>query len=329
MPHILLLGAGFSRNWGGWLADEAFEYLLGAPQIDDGLRTLLWRYKGKGGFEAALGELQTETVQHFTVPLLDHVQRLDEAIRGMFEEMDKAFATIRDFDFQNSLALSVTSFLTEFDAIFTLNQDLLLERQYLTDNLAMLLYPKRTGWQIPGMEPIPMLSGKPLSALPTLGPMDPSKFAVEKNLQPYFKLHGSSNWVDRSSGRPMLVVGGNKPSAIARHKILEWNHEQFKAYLSKPETRLMVIGYSFGDEHINVAIRDAAENGTLKLFIIDPLGVDVLGKNRLAPPGYLPEKLQPHLIGASRRTLRETFGGDMVEHGKVMRFFTPHFHFER
>jgi hypothetical protein len=25
----MLTGAGFSRNWGGWLADEAFEYLLG------------------------------------------------------------------------------------------------------------------------------------------------------------------------------------------------------------------------------------------------------------------------------------------------------------
>jgi hypothetical protein len=35
MPYYLLTGAGFSRNWGGWLANEAFEYLLGAPEIDD------------------------------------------------------------------------------------------------------------------------------------------------------------------------------------------------------------------------------------------------------------------------------------------------------
>jgi hypothetical protein len=27
MPHILLTGAGFSRNWGGFLATEAFEFL--------------------------------------------------------------------------------------------------------------------------------------------------------------------------------------------------------------------------------------------------------------------------------------------------------------
>jgi hypothetical protein len=31
--------------------------------------------------------------------------------------------------------------------------------------------------------------------------------------------------------------------------------------------------------------------------------------------------LEPYLIGASRRSLREIFGSDAVEHGKVMRFF--------
>ena len=35
MPHQLLTGAGFSRNWGGWLANEAFEYLLGVPEVDE------------------------------------------------------------------------------------------------------------------------------------------------------------------------------------------------------------------------------------------------------------------------------------------------------
>src|SRR6266478_1170790 len=322
MPHILLTGAGFSRNWGGWLADEAFEYLLGHPLIDDGLRTLLWRHKGLGGFEAAYDEQQTETSKPGrSVAMLDHAQRLNEAIRGMFDDMDKAFVTMRDFDFQKSLAISVTSFLTEFDAIFTLNQDLLLERQYLTDNLSMLLYPKRTGWQIPGMEPIPMVPDLPLGALRIQAPMDPSKFAVQKNLQPYFKLHGSSNWIDRSSGQPMLVIGGNKAVAIGRHEILKWNNEQFKAYLAKPDTRLMVIGYSFGDEHINTVIGGAAERGTLRVFIIDPLGVDVLRREReWLYPRYLGDKLPPYLIGASRRTLREIFGGDMVEHGKVMRF---------
>ena len=41
MPHHLLTGAGFTRNWGGWLANEAFEYLLGAPDVDEYLRNIV------------------------------------------------------------------------------------------------------------------------------------------------------------------------------------------------------------------------------------------------------------------------------------------------
>ncbi len=58
--HVLLLGAGFSRNWGGWLASEAFEYLLGRSELDEALRQLLWKHRRAEGFEGALGELQEQ-----------------------------------------------------------------------------------------------------------------------------------------------------------------------------------------------------------------------------------------------------------------------------
>jgi len=332
MPHVLLLGAGFSRNWGGWLADEAFEYLLGHPRIDDGLRTLLWKHRREGGgFEAALNELQTETVEHFTTPLLDQATRLGEAIRGMFADMNTAFAERGTFNFVlTGPGNSVNDFLAQFDAIFTLNQDLLVEHLYLADHLSMLLQPK--DWYMPGMEPTTEPPTTAIRDVKEWRPMDPadlSKSTVDRNRQPFFKLHGSSNWIDRSGTRPMLVIGGNKPSAIARHPILRWNHEQFREYLSKPATRLMVIGYSFFDAHINDAIGSAVDRGSLKLFIIDPDGVDVLDKDyrwTLFWPdstvrGPLFNRLQDHLIGASRRSLRETFGEDLVEHRKVMKFF--------
>src|SRR5260370_13898779 len=92
---------------------------------------------------------------------------------------------------------------------------------------------------------------------------DPKRFAVDKDMQPYFKLHGSSNWFDTINGRDVMVLGGNKSATIEGHPILKWNHEQFKAYLSRPDTRLMVIGYSFGDAHINHAIDEAAKLGGL------------------------------------------------------------------
>lgn len=52
MIPLLLLDAGFSRNSGGWLASEAFEYLPGCPEVcaSGELRALLWRHQATGGF---------------------------------------------------------------------------------------------------------------------------------------------------------------------------------------------------------------------------------------------------------------------------------------
>src|SRR5262245_37426143 len=319
--YVLLLGAGFSRNWGGWLAEEAFEYLLGSPQIDAGIRDLLWRYRRQGGFEGALAHLQSEFAQGPNDPTREQrLAKLERAILQMFRDMDKAFSAITHFEFHNSVEYLIRSYFVRFDAIFTLNQDLLMERHYLNGNVALSSYRSWNGWQIPGTVPLPITVVNE-----TIADRSPdTAFVVERNRQPFFKLHGSSNWIDTSKGRPLVVMGGNKPEAIRQHPILEWNHERFREYRSKPDTRLMVIGYSFRDDHINRAISEAVNRGTLGLFIIDPLGLDMLDKNRHAPI-YVADNffasVQPHLIGASRRPLRDIFGGDLVEHGKVMRFF--------
>jgi hypothetical protein len=242
----------------------------------------------------------------------------------MFTDMDKAFATIINFEFQKDIAYMVRTYFVRFDAIFSLNQDLLLERHYLNGNVALSSNRHWNGWEIPGMNAMPG-HDSPNPATTQWSSMDPPKFSVTKNRQPYFKLHGSSNWVDVSTGRQLLVMGGDKSSRIVQHPILKWNHDQFREYLSHSDSRLMVIGYSFGDDHINRIIAEAADRGNLSLFIIDPLGVDVVDKNRDVPiysPGPLLARLQPHLIGASRRTVRDIFGTDRVEHGKVMRFFS-------
>lgn len=44
MNFLLLLGAGFSRNWGGWLADEAFEYLIGHNEIKNNKKLILYSF---------------------------------------------------------------------------------------------------------------------------------------------------------------------------------------------------------------------------------------------------------------------------------------------
>jgi hypothetical protein len=78
----------------------------------------------------------------------------------------------------------------------------------------------------------------------------------------------------------------------------------------------MVIGYSFGDDHINEAIGKAADAGQLRIFIIDPEGIDVLNKQnaRAATRVFEPlvDRLSASIIGASRRPLSSTLVSDQV-----------------
>jgi len=318
MNFVLLLGAGFTRNWGGWLASEAFEYLLGSPELDDGLRDLLWKHKDRGGFEAALAELQQDHVQSKRSEPEPRLGCMQKAILRMFADMDAGFSTSDfRFEFSNDRSYRVDEFLVKFDAIFTLNQDTLLEQHYLNENIG--LSPAWDGRQFPGMKP----AGTETHLIRRWEEI-PDGFTVDANLQPIFKLHGSTNW-DDSKGEGLLVIGGNKSEAIGRHQILSWYFKQFRGYLSRDNTQLMVIGYGFRDDHVNSAILSAAESSSLRLFIIDALGVDVLDKNRGAAihdPDILMKKLGSKVIGASRRSLREIFEADPpIEHSKMMRFF--------
>lgn len=157
MKRLLLLGAGFTRNWGGWLGNEVFEYLLGDPEIiaDPDLRLKLWAEKNKvegGGFEAALDKVQREAKATGDTKQLN---RFERAVTRMFDAMDQAFSNAYPngpfrFEFCASNAKRpVAEFLTRFDAIFTLNQDLLLERHYFEH----MPYDSRwQGFQVPGMK---------------------------------------------------------------------------------------------------------------------------------------------------------------------------------
>jgi hypothetical protein len=90
MTRILLTGAGFSRNWGGWLASEAFEYLLGCTEIDQETRRLLWRSKESGGgFEDTLADLASAKDAQGKKRYDD----LTAALVGMFYAMGQGFSS--------------------------------------------------------------------------------------------------------------------------------------------------------------------------------------------------------------------------------------------
>lgn len=147
MKYYVLMGAGFSRNWGGWLASEVFEYLLGCQEVADSptLRTLLWHHKRINGFESALTEVRQNYVLNPNTHLND-LLGLQAAIERMFSHMNRHLFT-SDWELNQDGDRSITRFLAKFDAIFTLNQDQLLEHHYNPE-----LEIGRRGLQLPGTQ---------------------------------------------------------------------------------------------------------------------------------------------------------------------------------
>ena len=319
MTRILLTGAGFSKNWGGMLASEVFSYLLGASELDAHTRKMLIKANSlRGGFEDVLAALQGSSDPQDQA----RFATLTSVLVGMFNEMGLAFMQ-QQFEFaaQPDALRSLTPFLRRFDAIYTLNQDTLLEQKYVTFGGA------GRATYIPGMRFInpSAFTGSPHDLIAPMEP-NPSQFQLSASAQPYIKLHGSVNWVESNVGIRVLVMGGQKTVSIARFPILTWYHDEFRKALSQPGAKLMIMGYSFSDKHINDAIVEAIRTNDLKIFIVDPAGLQNLDQR--GPPGAIPgppceftETFLPQLIGVSTRPISTTFDNDTVENNTLMRFF--------
>ena len=325
MAHYLLTGAGFSYNWGGWLASEAFEYLLGAPEIDAELRALLWQNKeAGGGFEDALATLEKDYADHPGPVTKGRLDLMIAAIVGMLNMMSNSMVN-RPFEQHPNMQGSVTEFLLRFDAIFTLNQDTLLEQHY-AQHVMLRSQNRYQGFEFPGVVvagPPPVSFGGNQEFTALRFPEPNGRFSVSPRHQHYFKLHGSRNYSAGPSGDRIIIMGGNKAASIPRIPLLQWYLDQFTQRITAAGAKLLVIGYSFSDKHINDAIGLGVDHG-LKLFIIDPAGVDVIDKRKPMPikvPDPYVEKIGPAIIGASRRPLTQIFNEDRVEWDKVMRFF--------
>jgi len=304
--RALLLGAGFSRNWGAPLSSEINGSLLSELHDDAQLANQLRNrpfedlFSGfalpSGGDDAARRQL-----------------RLQSAVKATFDRVNLAFHP-SEFEFRRQnfeIRFSVGTFLEKFDVIFTLNQDLLLETAYMTSG------GRVRNATIPGMQRAPADSNiwraNGQHTLP-FGPL----------IQPYIKLHGSTNW-QSDAGESVLIMGNAKSGAIAKFPVLKWYHEVFETCLRRGNAKLMVIGYSFQDEHINNVICAASKDYKLETFIIDPLGTAVLRDPRMRDahiPGPPRELEDITIVGRIRRTLKEIFSGDRFAVGEIERFFS-------
>jgi hypothetical protein len=326
--NILLLGAGFSKNWGAPITSEFFQALIADPEVraNREIHSLLWR--NRRNFEDALAQLQYN-FRHNSQANREPLLLMQHALLRVFERINRIFRN-QDFELhQERLTVdrnrTVVEFLAKFDAIFTLNQDLLLEIHYLDHVRNQTTNRRWNGNSMPGMQPTGGVdSGAPFSGRIWTPKGD---YTIPQNTQPYFKLHGSTNWKDTGANEDIMIMGGGKDGAIQANPVLKLLQEFFTAYVRHGKTRVTVIGYGFGDAHINAILKDSIENHGLLMYVIDPRGANIaydmrgFGRNQIGPAvTEFEEWFQKGLYSASIIPFRRLLIDESVDRGVLADF---------
>ncbi|HEY7990108.1 MAG TPA: SIR2 family protein [Stellaceae bacterium] len=310
-----MTGAGFSRNWGVKLASEVWEDIFSDPAVQarPAVRAQLLRERSfERAFDLVMGP-------DFTP---DDRTAFQNAIQNAFFRMDTGYQDAHmPLPFDES---QVARFLRLFQHgetgtgyIFSLNQDLLLERRF----------HRRLGFEEPGIRSFqPNVFREGESHL--VGEAGPRFFSLEKAPEfygklNYIKLHGSANWRNDDASR-VMIIGAAKSSKIDASQILTWYRQIFEATLNAGDVRLMVIGYSFLDRHINTLIENAIANARLRLFVWDVQDVWSLFEKA---PGRRQMHLMSGLMGAASRPFSDVFSNGPTdsrggtEHQRIVQSF--------
>lgn len=322
--HILLTGAGFTHNFGAPLAADVWSLVLGHPAIDGMSRVR----------ERLLRNFDFESVYHTVLSTSDYLAEEKEAIRDAVSDAYKSLDDgLRSWNSTPGAPRPVNinrvhELVKRFEGtrekpgfIFTLNQDLFMERYYPSEPPLLLLGFNRTVHLSCGRQGT-------LNAADYIQLPDPPSLeqAIHHNTFFYVKLHGSYNWYASDRTRRM-VIGHGKASQIATEPLLAAYLEVFERVLSSGKKRLLIIGYGFRDEHVNAAIADAVDQGNLELFVMSPQSPSsmkaLLRKAPCGPKiwsalyGYYPHPLltlfpQNQDDTPEWRYLRRSFFGELV-----------------
>src|SRR6202012_1566682 len=102
------------------------------------------------------------------------------------------------------------------------------------------------GLEFPGMVtagPTAVSFGGNQEYTPLRYPIANAQCSISTQTQPYFKLHGSTNYSEAPTGERIIIMGGNKAASIPRIPILQWYMDQFTQRLNAGGAKLLVIGY--------------------------------------------------------------------------------------
>jgi len=270
--HVLLLGAGFTKNFGGYLANEMWAKIFthSGIQRNQTLRNLLLQ---KRNYEEVYSRvIQKEKYSKQQKDIM--ADGLESAYQKLDESLQK-WGEVRQF----ALFHFVKQFMgrgDEFGFVFTLNQDLLFERHWPgTPDMALpgLPSPTENRIYINGRDRIrgPFQFSESARQLPNRQQLEKRQIKADLTPLTYIKLHGSHNYASsHSQDQKVMVIGFQKGVQIAAEPLLEAYFELFRETLLSGNIKLMIYGYGFVDPHINSVLKEATTEAGLKSYIINP-----------------------------------------------------------
>lgn len=293
--QILLTGAGFSKDFGGYLATQMWSVIFSQPEISlhPDIRDVLLSQLDY--------ELAYSKVLHAGAFGDDAKADFTKAVERSYQQMHEAF-------YESAVripAVGVCKAIVgafcggeerERGFVFTLNQDLFMERFFINNADAP------SDMKIPGLTThgycfnYRLPKDKP-SDFDIVLP-DASKvrrldegFWKEKAYGrfSYLKLHGSQ-WWKSASGSNVMIIGSEKSGAIEREPYLKWSHSVFEKVVAGPDADLVVIGYGFFDDHINKVIANAVKRHGLKIYVVSPENPEQFRNKLLPSQGFIGER---------------------------------------
>lgn len=269
MDALLLTGAGFTKNFGGLLGSEIWHRVFNRPEIQAAprIREVLLR---TFNFEDAYAQIVDDPSS------TDEEKKIfTDALREAYEDMD---ALVRAWIMpgvgpKSAHPNGIGNFLNLFlgrggkrGMIFTLNQDLFLERMFGHKAAGPVSYPvdlrQNQGVSIRN-ERILLPNREAVDNFVT------NDLKADTNSPLYVKLHGSYGWYAHD-GSDRMIIGRNKKTQIDQEPLLKAYYGIFEEAIAQGDKRLLVCGYGFGDEHINETLFVGAKKHGLKLYILGP-----------------------------------------------------------
>ena len=265
---VMLTGAGFTKNMGGLVSFEMFSQVSNHRLVrsNKSLRSLLLSSLiGGRDYEEAYSRVLSD--ESFSA---EEKGIMREAILEAYQHLHRKIAGFRYDDHPDHFNRHhFSELITLFNRgnarcpIFTLNQDLFFENEF--------------NWRAPASPTFPMgwNSGDGLANPPFQQLSQASWDDVCEGIQmhagpPYIKLHGSYGWLS-STGDHTLVIGRDKQLQIRNEPLLKAYFGLFELLLGRHRNlKILIIGYSFHDPHINEVLLNAVTMNDSKLFIINP-----------------------------------------------------------